>query len=63
VVAYLAPTLLGQGPAALTTRHVGRTIGAIRRLTVQDVGLVGADVRLVGILGDQPDIEPPQPAG
>jgi diaminohydroxyphosphoribosylaminopyrimidine deaminase / 5-amino-6-(5-phosphoribosylamino)uracil reductase len=63
VVAYLAPALLGQGPAALTTRHVGRTIGAIRRLTVQDVGLVGADVRLVGILGDQPDIEPPQPAG
>jgi diaminohydroxyphosphoribosylaminopyrimidine deaminase/5-amino-6-(5-phosphoribosylamino)uracil reductase len=50
VVAYLAPALLGQGPAALTTRAVGRTIGAIRRLAVQDVGLVGADVRLVGTL-------------
>jgi diaminohydroxyphosphoribosylaminopyrimidine deaminase/5-amino-6-(5-phosphoribosylamino)uracil reductase len=47
VVAYLAPALLGQGPAALTTRAVGATIGDIRRLAVQDVGLVGADVRLV----------------
>ena len=47
VVAYVAPALLGQGPAALTTHHVGRTMGAIRRLVVQDVGLVGGDVRLV----------------
>jgi diaminohydroxyphosphoribosylaminopyrimidine deaminase / 5-amino-6-(5-phosphoribosylamino)uracil reductase len=50
VVAYVAPALLGQGPAALTTRGVGATIGAIRRLVLQDVGLVGADVRLVAAL-------------
>jgi diaminohydroxyphosphoribosylaminopyrimidine deaminase / 5-amino-6-(5-phosphoribosylamino)uracil reductase len=47
VVAYLAPAVLGQGPAALVTQQVGGTIGSIRRLEVQDVGLVGGDVRLV----------------
>jgi diaminohydroxyphosphoribosylaminopyrimidine deaminase / 5-amino-6-(5-phosphoribosylamino)uracil reductase len=59
VVAYLAPALLGQGPAALTTREVGATIGAIRRLTVQDVGLVGADVRLVAAIGPDQSLKPP----
>jgi diaminohydroxyphosphoribosylaminopyrimidine deaminase / 5-amino-6-(5-phosphoribosylamino)uracil reductase len=54
VVAYVAPALLGQGPAALATHAVGRTIATIRRLTVQDVGLVGADVRLVGSLVPPP---------
>ena len=54
VVAYVAPVLLGQGPAALTTRDVGTTIARIRRLTVQDVGLVGSDVRLVGRLEPVP---------
>jgi diaminohydroxyphosphoribosylaminopyrimidine deaminase/5-amino-6-(5-phosphoribosylamino)uracil reductase len=54
VVAYVAPALLGQGPAALTTHDVGRTIGAVRRLVVEDVGLVGADVRLVATLLDGP---------
>jgi diaminohydroxyphosphoribosylaminopyrimidine deaminase/5-amino-6-(5-phosphoribosylamino)uracil reductase len=53
VVAYLAPALLGQGPAALQTLQVGRTIAAIRRLQVQDVGLVGGDVRLVATVADR----------
>ena len=54
VVAYVAPALLGQGPSALTTRDVGTTIATIRRLTVQDVGLVGCDLRLVGSLEPAP---------
>ena len=57
VVAYVAPALLGQGPAALFTRQVGRTIGAIRRLSVQDVGLVGGDVRMVTTVADATPVE------
>jgi diaminohydroxyphosphoribosylaminopyrimidine deaminase/5-amino-6-(5-phosphoribosylamino)uracil reductase len=53
VVAYLAPALLGQGPAALTTEQVGRTIAGIARLSVEDVGLVGGDVRLVATVPDR----------
>src|SRR4051794_1303186 len=58
VVAYVAPALLGQGPAALSTRLVGRTIGAIRRLSVQDVGMVGGDVRLMATLVDPTPEDP-----
>src|SRR3954447_8018186 len=50
VVAYVVPALLGQGPAALSTRLVGRTISVIRRLSVEDVGMVGRDVRLMATL-------------
>ena len=45
VVAYLAPTLLGSGPASLEggrCRHAGRR----HRLELVDVRRVGADVRL-----------------
>src|SRR6185312_7758998 len=43
VVAYLAPALLGAGPAALADAGVG-TIGAIQRLHVDEVRRVGADI-------------------
>jgi diaminohydroxyphosphoribosylaminopyrimidine deaminase/5-amino-6-(5-phosphoribosylamino)uracil reductase len=43
VLAYLAPALLGAGPAALGEAGVG-TIEAIRRLDVDDVRRVGRDV-------------------
>jgi diaminohydroxyphosphoribosylaminopyrimidine deaminase/5-amino-6-(5-phosphoribosylamino)uracil reductase len=43
VLAYLAPALLGAGPAALADAGVG-TIGAIQRLHVDEVRRVGADV-------------------
>ena len=46
VVAYLAPALLGAGPAALGEAGVG-TISDIRRLQVDDVARTGEDVRLV----------------
>lgn len=43
VLAYLAPALLGAGPAALGDAGVG-TIGDIARLQVDTVRVVGADV-------------------
>ncbi|MFC5994218.1 bifunctional diaminohydroxyphosphoribosylaminopyrimidine deaminase/5-amino-6-(5-phosphoribosylamino)uracil reductase RibD [Pseudonocardia hispaniensis] len=43
VLAYLAPALLGAGPAALAEAGVG-TIGDIRRLQVDAVHRVGSDV-------------------
>ena len=43
VLAYLAPALLGAGPAALGAAGVG-TIADIRRLQVDTVRVVGADV-------------------
>jgi len=46
VVAYLAPALLGAGPAALAAAGVG-TISAAHRLRVDDVTRCGEDVRLV----------------
>ncbi|SDQ17106.1 bifunctional diaminohydroxyphosphoribosylaminopyrimidine deaminase/5-amino-6-(5-phosphoribosylamino)uracil reductase RibD [Quadrisphaera sp. DSM 44207] len=46
VVAYLAPALLGQGPAALATTATGSTIAAARRLRVREVVAVGPDVRI-----------------
>ena len=46
VVAYVAPALLGSGPAALGPAGVG-TIAAAHRLQVDDVTRTGEDVRLV----------------
>ena len=46
VVAYVAPALLGAGPAALGDAGVG-TISDARRLQVDDVARTGEDVRLV----------------
>lgn len=43
VLAYLAPALLGAGPAALAEAGVG-TIGEMRRLRVDTVARVGVDV-------------------
>jgi diaminohydroxyphosphoribosylaminopyrimidine deaminase/5-amino-6-(5-phosphoribosylamino)uracil reductase len=43
VLAYLAPALLGAGPAALSGGGVG-TIGEIKRLQVDAVSCVGGDV-------------------
>ncbi|MHA6794835.1 bifunctional diaminohydroxyphosphoribosylaminopyrimidine deaminase/5-amino-6-(5-phosphoribosylamino)uracil reductase RibD [Pseudonocardia bannensis] len=43
VLAYLAPALLGAGPAALAEAGVG-TIGDIRRLQIDDVCRIGTDV-------------------
>ncbi|SDL70792.1 diaminohydroxyphosphoribosylaminopyrimidine deaminase / 5-amino-6-(5-phosphoribosylamino)uracil reductase [Nonomuraea maritima] len=46
VVAYLAPALLGSGPAALGAAGVC-TISELHRLTFDDISPVGPDVRLV----------------
>ena len=46
VVAYIAPALLGAGPAALGDAGVG-TISTVHRLQVEDVTRTGDDVRLV----------------
>lgn len=46
VVGYVAPLLLGDGPAALRHAGVG-TIAAAHRLRLDDVAQIGADVRLV----------------
>jgi diaminohydroxyphosphoribosylaminopyrimidine deaminase/5-amino-6-(5-phosphoribosylamino)uracil reductase len=46
VVAYVAPVLLGAGPAALGDAGVG-TIGQALRFEVESVERVGADVRIV----------------
>ncbi|MDP9240700.1 MAG: bifunctional diaminohydroxyphosphoribosylaminopyrimidine deaminase/5-amino-6-(5-phosphoribosylamino)uracil reductase RibD [Actinomycetota bacterium] len=45
VVAYVAPALLGDGPAALTGAGIA-TIGDAVRLRVDDVALIGSDVRI-----------------
>ncbi|MEZ0163273.1 bifunctional diaminohydroxyphosphoribosylaminopyrimidine deaminase/5-amino-6-(5-phosphoribosylamino)uracil reductase RibD [Kineococcus sp. LSe6-4] len=47
VVAYVAPALLGQGPSALGPAGVG-TIAEAVRLDVDEVEVVGGDVRLSG---------------
>jgi diaminohydroxyphosphoribosylaminopyrimidine deaminase/5-amino-6-(5-phosphoribosylamino)uracil reductase len=47
VLAYLAPALLGAGPAALADAGVG-TIADIRRLQVDEVRRVGVDVVVDG---------------
>ncbi len=45
VVAYVAPALLGDGPPALNGAGIG-TIAAAHRLRVDDVALIGGDVRI-----------------
>jgi diaminohydroxyphosphoribosylaminopyrimidine deaminase/5-amino-6-(5-phosphoribosylamino)uracil reductase len=45
VYAYVAPALLGAGPAAVADLGI-TTMAAIRRLETKDVRLVGADVRI-----------------
>jgi hypothetical protein len=47
VLAYLAPALLGSGPAALADAGVG-TIADIARLQVDEVRRVGVDVLVDG---------------
>jgi diaminohydroxyphosphoribosylaminopyrimidine deaminase/5-amino-6-(5-phosphoribosylamino)uracil reductase len=49
VVAYLAPVLLGAGPAALGDAGIG-TIAAAVRLDVLDVTRIGNDLRVTGRL-------------
>ncbi|MGN9839484.1 bifunctional diaminohydroxyphosphoribosylaminopyrimidine deaminase/5-amino-6-(5-phosphoribosylamino)uracil reductase RibD [Nonomuraea sp. H19] len=46
VVAYLAPAVLGSGPAALGAAGV-RTISDIHRLTFDEISPIGPDVRLI----------------
>lgn len=46
VVAYVAPTLLGAGPSALTGTGIA-TIDQARRLRLDDVTQIGSDVRIV----------------
>lgn len=48
IVAYIAPALLGAGPAALAEAGVGTVAGAIR-LTITDVARVGPDLRLTAL--------------
>jgi diaminohydroxyphosphoribosylaminopyrimidine deaminase/5-amino-6-(5-phosphoribosylamino)uracil reductase len=48
VVAYLAPALLGAGPAALDGAGIS-TISEALRLTTTDVSLVGDDVRITAV--------------
>ncbi len=47
VIAYLAPALLGAGPAALSDAGIGTVADAVR-LTVTDISRLGPDIRLVG---------------
>ncbi|MFI7124208.1 bifunctional diaminohydroxyphosphoribosylaminopyrimidine deaminase/5-amino-6-(5-phosphoribosylamino)uracil reductase RibD [Nonomuraea sp. NPDC050153] len=56
VVAYVAPALLGSGRAALGAAGVG-TIGAIHRLTFDEISLIGPDVRLIARPATQPGRE------
>ncbi|NUT11414.1 MAG: riboflavin biosynthesis protein RibD, partial [Nonomuraea sp.] len=46
VVAYLAPALLGEGPAALGPAGV-RTIAGLHRLTFDEFSPIGPDLRLI----------------
>lgn len=48
VVCYLAPALLGAGPAALGPAGMS-TIADALRLTVEDVAIVGEDVRITAV--------------
>jgi diaminohydroxyphosphoribosylaminopyrimidine deaminase/5-amino-6-(5-phosphoribosylamino)uracil reductase len=48
VIAYLAPALLGAGPAALSDAGVGTIADAIR-LEIIDIARVGPDVRLTAV--------------
>ena len=48
VVAYVAPSLLGAGPAALEGTGI-TTIGSALRLDVTDVARLGADIRITAV--------------
>lgn len=59
VYAYLAPALLGAGRSAVSDLGV-TTMSQIRRLVIDEVGLVGTDVRIRGRLaGAAPSPAPP----
>jgi diaminohydroxyphosphoribosylaminopyrimidine deaminase/5-amino-6-(5-phosphoribosylamino)uracil reductase len=46
VVAYIAPAMLGSGPAAL--EGAATTIADLRRIDVQDLRTIGPDIRVIG---------------
>ncbi|HEX2297839.1 MAG TPA: bifunctional diaminohydroxyphosphoribosylaminopyrimidine deaminase/5-amino-6-(5-phosphoribosylamino)uracil reductase RibD [Pseudonocardiaceae bacterium] len=48
VLAYLAPALLGAGPAALARAGV-ETLDQILRLRIEDVGMSGSDIRVSAV--------------
>ncbi|GAA4625368.1 bifunctional diaminohydroxyphosphoribosylaminopyrimidine deaminase/5-amino-6-(5-phosphoribosylamino)uracil reductase RibD [Actinoallomurus vinaceus] len=48
VVAYLAPTLLGAGPAALGPAGVG-TLAEARHLRIEDITRIGPDLRVTAV--------------
>jgi diaminohydroxyphosphoribosylaminopyrimidine deaminase/5-amino-6-(5-phosphoribosylamino)uracil reductase len=48
VLAYLAPALLGAGPAALATARVA-TLAQRLRLRVEEVGMSGPDIRISAV--------------
>jgi diaminohydroxyphosphoribosylaminopyrimidine deaminase / 5-amino-6-(5-phosphoribosylamino)uracil reductase len=56
VVAYLAPSLLGNGAAALMDAGVGTVSGAIR-LDIDDVSRVGPDLRIVAHPQSRPQVQ------
>ena len=56
VVAYLAPSLLGNGSAALMDAGVGTVSGAIR-LDIDDVSRVGPDLRIVAHPLSRPQVQ------
>ena len=56
VVAYLAPSLLGNGSAALMDAGVGTVSGAIR-LDIDDVSRVGPDLRIVAHPPSRPQVQ------
>ena len=53
VLAYVAPALLGAGPAALGDAGV-TTIGDMLRLRIEDVTMVGPDVRISAVPAGEP---------
>lgn len=50
MLAYVAPALLGVGPAALTGAGVA-TLDQILRLRVEEVGMSGPDIRISAVPG------------
>jgi diaminohydroxyphosphoribosylaminopyrimidine deaminase/5-amino-6-(5-phosphoribosylamino)uracil reductase len=47
VIAYLAPTLLGAGPAALGDAGIG-TLAEAAMLEIESVARLGDDIKVVG---------------
>ncbi|MGH3793419.1 MAG: bifunctional diaminohydroxyphosphoribosylaminopyrimidine deaminase/5-amino-6-(5-phosphoribosylamino)uracil reductase RibD [Pseudonocardiaceae bacterium] len=54
VVAYLAPALLGAGPAALSGTGMG-TLGQMLRLRIEEIGMSGPDIRISAVPGIRED--------